>query len=159
MNRETLFRGKRIDNGEWIEGYFLQLYRSERAFIVPKLFVQRGTLRMSGETPPKIIPIEVLPETVGQYTGREDKNDKKVFEGDILRGFAYPFRDGEGKHNYYAEVVWFKNSPAFGLVTHKNPKSNVVGISEGNCEYMEDWETFLWEVVGNIYDNKELLND
>ena len=109
---------------------------------------------MTGDVPNMV---EVKPETVGQFTGLSDKNCKKIFDGDILRGFDYPFRDGEGKHNYYAEVVWFKNSPAFGLVTHKNPKSNIVGISDGNCEYMEDWETLLWEVIGNIYDNPELL--
>lgn len=143
--RQILFRGRRIDNEAWTEGYLFKTWN--------KTFLLWG---MTGDVSNMV---EVKPETVGQYTGLTDKNDKKIFEGDILRGFAYPFRDGEGKHNYYAEVVWFKNSPAFGLVTHKNPKSNIVEISEGNGEYMEDWETFLWEVIGNIYDNKELLND
>lgn len=141
--RQILFRGKRVDNDEWVYGFLTQMWA--KYHIVDEYNEN--------------VAYEVEPETVGQYTGLTDKNGKKIFEGDILRGFAYPFRDGEGKHNYYAEVVWFKNSPAFGLVTHKNPKSNIVGISEGNCEYMEDWETFLWEVIGNIYDNKELLND
>lgn len=143
--REIIFKGKRADNGEWTEGYLFKQWN--------RTFLLWG---MTGDIPNMT---EVIPETVGQYTSVKDKNGKKIFEGDILRGFAYPFRDGEGKHNYYAEVVWFKNSPAFGLVTHKNPKSNVVGISEGNCEYMEDWITFLWEVIGNIYDNKEILED
>lgn len=154
MNREILFRGKRIDNDEWVYGYYFKRVRNYAGCkTVEHCYIQYETWDEG------FITYEVKPETVGQYTGLTDKNGKKIFEGDILRGFAYPFRDGEGKHNYYAEVVWFKNSPAFGLVTHKNPKSNVVGISEGNCEYMEDWETFLWEVIGNIYDNKELLND
>ena len=141
--KEILFRGRRIDNDEWVEGYLFKTWN--------RTYLLWG---MTGDVPNMV---EVKPETVGQFTGLSDKNCKKIFDGDILRGFDYPFRDGEGKHNYYAEVVWFKNSPAFGLVTHKNPKSNIVGISDGNCEYMEDWETLLWEVIGNIYDNPELL--
>lgn len=152
--REILFRGKRVDNDEWATGYLVRgehyIYETEITAIYPPDTIFYPNTETTGYD-------RVFPETIGQYTGLTDKNGKKIFEGDILRGFAYPFRDGEGKHNYYAEVVWFKNSPAFGLATHKNPKSNVVGISDGNCEYMEDWETFLWEVIGNIYDNPELL--
>lgn len=175
MNREILFRGKQVDNDEWTEGYYTELpcgslgatifsnddelvCEDAKSYII-EVFTKQHT-NYSNSNPLQVVECEkyeVIPETVGQYTGLTDKNGKKIFEGDILRGFAYPFRDGEGKHNYYAEVVWFENSPAFGLVTHKNPKSNVVGISDGNCEYMEDWETFLWEVIGNIYDNPELL--
>ncbi len=152
--REILFRGKREDNGEWVYGYLLEAVNCITDKKSTFIMEQDATYYGYGEF---ACSFEVKPETVGEFTNLTDKNGNKIFEGDILRGFAYPFRDGEGKHNYYAEVVWFENSPAFGLVTHKNPKSNVVGISDGNCEYMEDWETFLWEVIGNIYDNKELL--
>lgn len=144
--REILFRGKRLDNGEWIEGWYAPLVCNDKT-IIPCIRNKNGTDK------------EVIPETVGQFVELVDKNDKKIFEGDVLRGFAYPFRDGDGEHNYYAEVVWFENSPAFGFITHKNPKSNVRGISEGNCEYMEDWEASLWEVIGNVYDDKELLGE
>lgn len=136
MTREILFRGKREDTGEWIEGYFLQLHRSERAFIVPKQFVQRGTLRMSGETPPKIIPIEVIPETVSQFTGLTDKNSKKIFKGDIIaKGFEL------------YEVRW-------------NPEQVRWGIYLGNYEVagFTKFSESYFEVAGNIYDNKELLN-
>jgi uncharacterized phage protein (TIGR01671 family) len=147
---EVLFRGKRKDTSEWVFG---DLIVSKDKYYI---HLRANAFQVDGVLSRLIVLYKVIPETVEQFTGLADKNGTKIFEGDILRGFAYPFRDGEGKHNYYAEVVWFENSPAFGLVTHKNPKSNVVGISEGNCEYMENWETFLWEVIGNIYDNKEL---
>ena len=100
--------------------------------------------------------VEVIPETVGQYTGLKDKNGKLIFEEDILKGFSYPFLS-DGEYNYYAVVVWLENSPAFGIYTIKNPKSKVRGISSGNTEYMSEWDSNNWEVIGNVYDNPELL--
>lgn len=144
MNRQILFRGKRKDNGEWIEGYFLQLHRSERAFVVPKQFVQRGILRMSGETPPKIIPIEVLPETVGQFTGLCDKNGKKIFEGDIVKGdLGLGYGDNE---NHIAYIEYQEDGMSFCLV-------EILEEDFGKCAEISD----DLEVIGNIYDNPELL--
>ena len=144
MNRQILFRGKRKDNGEWIEGYFLQLHRSERAFVVPKQFVQRGILRMSGETPPKIIPIEVLPETVGQFTGLCDKNGKKIFEGDIVKvDLGLGYGDNE---NHIAYIEYQEDGMSFCLV-------EILEEDFGKCAEISD----DLEVIGNIYDNPELL--
>ncbi len=95
-------------------------------------------------------------DTLCQYTGLTDKNGKKIWENDILKGFQYPYLS-DGKYNYFAEVTWFGNCPAFGIYTFKNPKSNVRGISEGNTEFMEEWISKDWEVIGNIFDNPELL--
>ena len=64
----------------------------------------------------------------------------------------------EGHFNYYAEVVYFEKCPAFGLYTFKNPNLDIVsGISSGNTDFMEDWKSENWEIIGNIYDNPELL--
>lgn len=105
-------------------------------------------------------PIDKFPVysgTVGQFTGLADRNGTKIFEGDLLRGFEYPFLS-DGRHNYYAEVLWFENSPAFGICTIKAQDAKVRGISAGNTDYMGEWEPAHWEVVGNIYDNPELLD-
>ena len=150
--REILFRGKRLDNGEWIEGHLLTVtLREETAYLI---FADSFKI-VCGEVKASLHAL-VDPATVGQYTGLKDKHGKRIFEGDLLNGFRYPFlRDNA--HNYFAEVVWFDNSPAFGLVTHKNPLSAVRGISDGNTEYMEDFDPNNWEVIGNVHDNPELM--
>lgn len=101
--------------------------------------------------------VTVKTDTIGQYTGLTDKNGTKIFDGDILQGDEYPYCS-DGEYNYYAEVVWFDNGCCgFGLCTHKNPKSSVRGISDGNCEWFETFDSNNWLVIGNIYDNQELV--
>lgn len=96
-------------------------------------------------------------ETIGQYTGLKDKNGKEIYEGDILRSDEYPF-NCDGVDNYFAEIVWADNVCCFYRITFKNPKSTVRGISHGICEQLDEEDIKSFEVIGNIYDNKELLN-
>ena len=152
--REILFRGKRADNGEWVEGILFNA--EEDTFIIPhgNEYSYNPIEGLAFD----VYGCKVAPETVGQFTGLTDKNGVRIFEGDILRGFEYPFCSNiNGEFNYFAEIVWFDDSSAFGIYTFKNPKSNVRGISEGNTDYLEYFNADKWEVIGNIHDNPEFL--
>ena len=121
--REILFRGKRVANGKWVKGFAFEQHSPTEK--------EQWYIR-SYET-----DYNVDPETVGQYTGLTDKNGKKIFEGDILRGEQYPFKS-DGKYNYFVEVCYWDNAPEFGIYTFKNPKADIRGISEGNTDNMQD---------------------
>lgn len=144
MTRQILFRAKHIhamDSNEHLNGTWVHGYLSDENYIYDK--------SLNGE-------FLVDEDTICQYTGLTDKNGKKIFEGDILRGFQYPFCY-YGEYNYYAEII-FQNC-SFMTYTHKNPSSCVRGISDGNIDLMEGWVSEDWEVIGNIYDNPELLEE
>lgn len=121
--REILFRGKRADNGEWVCDNSV-LFFSEKTKIY-------GALNEWRE-------IEVIPETVGQYTGVIDKNGKKVFEGDVVE---YAGSCGE--------IVFVERRGAF-----------MSRERDMYCEWLSNlpqYGTGIVEIIGNIYDNKEIL--
>ena len=158
MNREILFKAKRIDNGEWVEGHLFDdgMPKPKRYFIGGIIVKPYEGTACDKWNVVGIDFCEINQDTICQFTGLTDKNGNKIWENDILRGYQYPYRS-DGNDNYFAEVTWFENCPAFGIYTFKNPKSNVCGISEGNTEFMENWNSEDWEVIGNIFDNAELL--
>ncbi len=130
--REILFRGKRKDNGEWIEGYYVCL-GNYHYILTGKLDVAKGY--------PDFVHYNVIPETIGQYTGLQDKNGTKIFEGDIAIIHSPNIGDDEG----YFIIVWDDDSTRF-----------VLRGETLECDFEDFYSTEI-EVIGNIHDNPELL--
>lgn len=129
--REIIFRGKRKDNGEWVEGFYVKAtdYLIEEEFCI--IFLLDGTLFPHSEFSSYE---EVKQETVGQFTGMYDINRKKIFDGDIVRAMM-----NFGPGGWQECVV---------PITYK--------INDGYRWQYFDLETI--EVIGNIHDNPELLD-
>lgn len=121
--REILFRGKQTDNKKWVVDNSVLFFKNST-----KIY---GALNEWRE-------VEVIPETVGQYTGLTDKNGTKIFEGDIV--------------NY--------NGTNHKVVFETRGESAYFGIEISNIEtwrFCLEVPAKLMNVVGNIYDNPELL--
>lgn len=136
--RTIKFKGKRLDNGEWLEGY----YRGNNE---GKAFISRI------KRPP--LSFEVDPETVCQFTGFIDKNGKEIYEGDILRSDEYPY-NYHGKDNYFAEVYWSEYSCGVDIRIQKYTQTDVHGDYEGIRESLTLNFARTFEVIGNIHDKE-----
>ena len=151
--REILFRGKRIDNGEWVEGYLYITHNGEHEISVynKEVNIERWTH-------------EVDPSTVGQYTGLNDKNGNGIWEGDIVDLFGMK---GKVVQEFGAFGIAFMKTIDYDLLETKMPFNNSANFCF-NDNFISLWEIF-WnyeqgdntlygvEVIGNAHDNPELL--
>jgi len=131
--REILFRGKRVDNGEWEYGSLViqngeHISKTEVASDEYYIFGKRGEHCL------------INPSTVGQYTGLTDKNGKKIFDGNIIQSLeTKETAVVQWFPEHSAFIVWCKSSNELGFL-YECTKSNI-------------------EVIGNIHDNPELLEE
>lgn len=131
--REIKFRGKRIDNGEWAYGYYVGGVSTDNHSIV---YADKENFYCQDE---------VIPETVGQYTGLKDKTGTEIYEGDIMR-----YDDA----NYGYGGSYDK--------THDGYKRTVIPSIPKMLGPDWDCESYWiieWEVIGNIHENPELLKE
>lgn len=126
--REILFRGKRTDNGEWIESCNVFLDGKKKHIYIPN---PDTDMRAKA-----YLCYEVIPQTVGQYTGLTDKNGTKVFEGDIVDILTE--NEEIGVVNY-EDGGFLVDADGFCVDFHANINGKDV------------------EVIGNIHDNPELV--
>lgn len=134
MNREILFRGKRIDNGEWVEGFYVK--HGSRHWIYTGE-IQYMYLPVCADLPTKY---EVDPESICQYTGYTDLRKKKAFEHDI---------------------IFYEDGQCHGHIVFKEG-CFLIEWEEEKPDLRRDIHFWFTErrayVVGNVFDNPELLN-
>lgn len=134
--RKILFRGKRADNGKWVQG---SLFSEGTRFEIV-----RGTCNTVG-----IEGVEVVPETMGQYTGLTDKNGTKIFEGDILKDISDVGNDQLYEVYYNEDLCAFMLDDQYWIT----PTRDWLSKDDKNPT------TMMLQIIGNIHDNPELLTN
>ena len=137
--REVLFRGKQKDNGEWVEGFLVPITVNcyDKGYeIIDKDGIEYDELDCYN---PVFSADRIDPSTVGQFTGLYDKNDNKIFEGDIVKGKDFLEKALE----------------IYGYIDHRNGSFVIVGDFMTHYRWL-DYEV---EVIGNVHDNLELLEE
>ncbi len=145
--REILFRGQTRRYGEKVR---LNGEKIKSNWVYGGIFPQNkgGDFAIIYQQEPTIKKYPVYADTVGQYTGFKDKDGAKIFEGDIVEF------DGTDGHNGFYEVFWDSDNGKFAIAQN------------GNRNYVDDFELFerneyfkWFMVIGNIFDNPELLEE
>ena len=131
--REILFKAKRADNGEWVTGYYIKsiVDGSVFGYIRESIF---GT------------DIKIMLNTLCQYTGLKDKNGKMIWENDVVK-----IEEHEDTVNGLYKVIYCENAHCYALERSADFHYNFFTFSDLN-----GFETSS-EVIGNIFDNPELL--
>lgn len=155
VGREILFRGKRKENGKWVEGYYQQRYDAFENIQHLIFWAKSSTVWEYAE---------VDPETACQYTGLTDKNGRKIFEGDIV---AWRREDIilTGNYTYcfvgyrYGDELIVRCLGSGFMLCGKNDGLPDVPNANDKIDNYAFWNnhSFL-EVIGNLWDNPELLD-
>ena len=144
--REILFRGKRIDNGEWVYGCLIKVTLNGKTAHL----IFGDNFSFDGNDVKALSHALVDPSTVGQYTGLTDKNGMKIFKGDIG---IYKQTDGVKRNGTpivcIGKVVYNTNTASFAVES-----KDEVGV-----KYYDYFPIKDFKVIGNIHDNPELLEE
>lgn len=138
--RVIKFRGKRIDNGEWVYGYLYgpnAIIGMDSTYTVTSLGVIISGIH------------EVIPETIGQYTGLHDKRGAEIYEGDVVRTH---FSFGNEVSQEPFVIIWDKERAMFKGIKPEHSKDDYLASFSFFPE-----QRFIYEVIGNIHENPELL--
>ena len=141
MRREIRFRGKRKGSNEWIYGYIREIWASKddgRRFVIcpSNCYENDGCTDLEG--------VEIIPETIGQFTGVKGEKGKDIYEGDIVKAYVE-------RKTFVSSVKWGVKSNGWSLyctvLSHKWDKP----------KYYKLPASHNIEVIGNVHDNPELL--
>lgn len=145
--REILFRAKRVDNREWVGGYFIKDDITGQTFIHAQGNSVNESQKIGEEGCLCFVAFEVDPETLCQYTGLTDKNGQRIWENDILHR-AYHSEDD-------CIVVWHDGRFNFQTIHGQYNQDHMTLLSlcfnQGSVERLT--------VIGNIFDNPKLLKE
>lgn len=133
MNDRYLFKAKRIDNGEWVQGYYIY-YPYGMGSEVKEDHVIKDTI--------KGVAYFIDPATLCQCTGLKDKNKKLIWENDIIRHY----NDQSKQEQYDAGIIFWDEE--YARYKRSSEYDNKNYIVDRKCKY---------EVIGSIFDNPELL--
>lgn len=133
--REIKFRGKRVDNGEWVYGDIIHC-TSGKTYIFPSGDYANESDKVNQGGCLMMFTFEVIPETVGQYTGLKDKNGKEIYDGDIV-----VFESVFSKDKFVGRVMYYSG--------YKPILWDSIDLAETNKEDLE--------VIGNKHENPELM--
>ncbi len=151
--REIIFKGKRVDNGEWVHGYYAKI-NTDRSIDV--FYDEIFTGEMSSDNNGRVDFKRniVTKETVGQYTGLKDSTGKRIFEGDIVK-----FKLQDADEYRFAKILYGEfvdeNDSQFYLGFYVVGMGCTFSIFNGK----DDGYDFIGmcEACGNIHENPELL--
>ena len=149
--REILFKAKRIDNGEWVDGHYYKMSETTYCFkedykrnpVQEHHYILQERMTDWG-LPNQMVQIEIDPKTLCQFTGMTDKNGKRIWENDIVE-------------------AWSQGSRAIGTVKQRVDGLWIMSPAWQNHEFWElkpnsNGETTV-EVLVNAFDNPELLQE
>lgn len=142
MNRKILFKGKRIDNGEWVKGFFFKY--KEKCYITNTSETYISVIYTEEcVTDFNLRAYEVDPETVCQYTGLTDESGKEIYEGDVCEINKYPIDEDDGPFT----VEWDDDDAKFAL------------CGNGLMVDFDNYYGYECKVIGNIFDNPSLAEE
>ena len=145
MNREIRFRGKRVDNRKWIMGHYVE-------WIDTRGNMNYQIVSTSG------YHNDVMPETVGMFSGLYDRTGKEIYDGDVVRVYPLGYNpdaieNSQGYAPYLSKVEWVLYPDKLSETCYEKGH----GFLEWRCVPFTHSYQFM-EVVGNVYENKELIN-